>query len=218
MKRLLSCFTFLWILFFSSTESWSADWRLGVSAYKNADYHKALRHLVPLAEKGHSPAQFILGLMYLKGKGVARDNYKALSFWKRAAEQNHRSAQYNLGVMYQKGAGVPKNYEGAVKWFQRAAEAGHAKAQFNLGNLYKHGRGVSRDFERALKWYRLAAENENSKERLLKIAKKQIVSVENKIAKIQKNKAKLEIGKFIGQNLLSNTSSDESFQINLQKF
>ena len=37
-------------------------------------------------------------------------------------------------------------------------------------------------------------------------------------AKIQKNKANLEIGKFIGQNLLSNTSSDESFQINLQKF
>ncbi len=55
-----------------------AGWDEGVAAAKRGDYATALRELRPLAEQGHAVAQYNLGVMYNKGRGVPQDYAKAV--------------------------------------------------------------------------------------------------------------------------------------------
>ena len=53
--------------------------------------------------------QFLLGVAYANGVGVAKDEAEAVKWYRKAAEQNHAQAQYNLGVCY---AQWPRRGEG----------------------------------------------------------------------------------------------------------
>ena len=57
--------------------SWRADFQKGVAAYNNGDFATALREWTPLAEQGDADAQYNLGLMYAKGRGVPQNNIYA---------------------------------------------------------------------------------------------------------------------------------------------
>jgi TPR repeat protein len=109
------------------------------------------------AAQGHADAQFNLGFMHAKGRGVPQDYGLALKWYRLAAAQGHAKAQSNLGVMYYKGNGVPQDYVEAVKWFRLAAAHGNAEAQSNLGVMYYRGNGVPQDSVQAYKWFSLAA-------------------------------------------------------------
>ena len=143
-------------------ESASGDFKKGLTAAQSGDFATALREWTPLAEQGNATAQYNLGLMFEKGRGVPQNYKTAVKWWKLAAQQGIARAQTNLGVMYEKGQGVSQNDKTAVKWYRLAAEQGHANAQGNLGFMYHEGKGVSQDYKTAVKWYTLAAEQGNS--------------------------------------------------------
>ncbi len=124
-----------------------------VVAYKRGDYATALREWRPLAEQGNAKAQYNLGIMYDKGRGVPRDYAKALQWWRKAAEQGDAMAQNNLGILYDNGHGVPQDYAEAVKWYRKAAEQRHPYGQFNLGKMYATGLGVRQDYAAAHMWF-----------------------------------------------------------------
>ena len=114
----------------------------GVAAYERGDYVSALREFRPLAEKGGASAQYNLGLMYDKGKGVPQGYAEAVKWYRQAAEQGHATAQYNLGVMYSKGEGVPQDYAQAHMWWNLAASKlppgkNRDDAVFNRDNVAK---------------------------------------------------------------------------------
>jgi TPR repeat protein len=109
------------------------------------------------AEKNHPQAQFNLGVMYLHGTGVAKNETAAVEWFRKAAEQGFMKAQFTLGVMYAHGNGVAKDEAMAVKWYQKAAKQGHAAAQNSLGLRYDQGTGVAKDEAMAVKWYQKAA-------------------------------------------------------------
>ena len=134
-------------------------------AYRQGDYTRALRIIRPMARKGYAPAQFNLGLIYVKGNGVPQDYREALKWYRKAADQGNAAAQRNLGVMLGEGLGVPQDYAVALKWFRRAAEQSDAAAQTNLGVMYDFGHGVVRDYAEALKWYRKAADHGDAEAR-----------------------------------------------------
>jgi TPR repeat protein len=136
------------------------------------------------AEKGDAEAQFDLGLRYVIGAGVPRNDREAVKWFQKAialwitqtaaaaddiatlrakAEKGDAEAQFGLGRKYRFGIGVPRNDGEAVKWYRKAAEQGLAKAQYNLANAYHLGRGVPKDVRKAVKWYRKAAEQGNAK-------------------------------------------------------
>ncbi len=69
----------------------------GAAAQKRGDYATALRELRPLAEQGNAKAQYNLGVMYDKGRGVPQDYAKAVGWWRKAAEQGDAKAQYKIG-------------------------------------------------------------------------------------------------------------------------
>ena len=52
----------------------SADFERAKAAFDREDYSVALSEFIPLAEQGHSNAQFYLGVMYGNGRGVPLDH------------------------------------------------------------------------------------------------------------------------------------------------
>jgi TPR repeat protein len=87
------------------------------------------------AGQGDAKAKVSLGVMYVKGLGVPKNDAEALNWFREAAEQGDVKGQFNLGVMYDTGRGAPKDKAEAAKWYRKAAEQGHAKARDALANL-----------------------------------------------------------------------------------
>jgi TPR repeat protein len=132
-----------------------------IAAAKRGDYETALEVCHVAALKGDSNAQFNLGLIYRKGKGVERDDQEAFKWYRMAAEQCHAKAQSKLGAMYFRGYGVRQNYKKAVEWYRKAAEKGDGIAQSNLGFMFYAGHGVAKNKVRANMWVNLAIMNGN---------------------------------------------------------
>jgi formylglycine-generating enzyme required for sulfatase activity len=118
--------------------------------------------LIGIALRYSSPVQYIVGVMYEGGRGVAKDDEQAVFWYRKAAEQGNADAQYSVGWMYENGRGVANDDAQAVFWYRKAAEQGNADAQYNLGWMYENGRGVAKDDEQAVVWYRKAAEQGNA--------------------------------------------------------
>ena len=118
--------------------------------------------LFQAAAEGNAIAQDKLGMMYVTGKGVPKDDAKAFEWFQKAAAQGYALAQYDLGYMYAAGRGVPKDDAKAFEWYQKAAAQGNASAQNFLGVMYASGQGVPKDDTKAFEWYLKAAEQGNS--------------------------------------------------------
>jgi TPR repeat protein len=110
------------------------------------------------AEQGDAFAQCELGLYYLLGLGVNKDEAEAAKWLRRAAEQQNTSAQSSLGSMYLEGRGVPKDYKEGIKWLRKAAEQGDAEGQRILGEAFRDGLGVPKNGREAFVWLSKAAD------------------------------------------------------------
>jgi hypothetical protein len=113
--------------------------------------------LVRRAETGDANAQFNLGEIYDRARGVERNEQEALKWYRLAAEQGLAEAQNNLGAIYESTNDDSGDYEEAVRFYLVAAEQGFADAQFNMGRMYEIGRGVTQNFSEAINWYQLAS-------------------------------------------------------------
>lgn len=99
----------------------SADVVGGIKAYQRGDYATALRELKPLAEQDDVDAQFHLGEMYLRGRGVDQDFEAAAAWYTKAAQGGHPRAQETLGGLHAIGLGVPQDLAAAYFWLITAA-------------------------------------------------------------------------------------------------
>lgn len=140
-----------------------ANFNYGARAYDKGNYENALKYLEKAASSGHELAQYYLGYMYEKGKGVEQNNEKALSWYVQSANNGDADAQFACGAMYYYGEGTESNYEKSYQYFEMAALQGHESAQYNLGIMLEGGLGVEKNTERAIEWYRKAAKNGHEK-------------------------------------------------------
>lgn len=132
-------------------------------AMQKGDFKTALVELRPLAARGDPNAQFLLGMLYDSGKGVAQDQARAASLFRQAAEQHHLIAQLFLGVFYYSGQGVKKDFAEAARWLREPADSGNDEAQFYLGSLYARGEGVKQDDSTAVHYLSRAAAQRNTR-------------------------------------------------------
>jgi len=128
-----------------------------LAAARQEDYATALRLADPLARTGDPRAEFVLGLLYEKGRGIMMDAAAAAEWYRRAADQGLAEAQNNLGALYSNGEGVRHDHAEALKWWTLAADQGLVTSQANLAELYAEGDGVPHDLVQAYKWSALAA-------------------------------------------------------------
>ncbi|OGS39998.1 MAG: hypothetical protein A3J82_08610 [Elusimicrobia bacterium RIFOXYA2_FULL_69_6] len=70
---------------------------------------EAFRHLLAIAESGNPQGQYIAGMLYALGKGIAKDMVKAAHWLARAAEQGHQDAQFELSLRRLAPSGASSN-------------------------------------------------------------------------------------------------------------
>ncbi|MBR6792640.1 MAG: TIR domain-containing protein, partial [Ruminococcus sp.] len=76
------------------------------------------------AEQKNTPEQlYLMGLAYLNGVDVERDEEKAISLITAAAEQEHVEALEKIVQLYREGFGVKRNYELAIEWQRKLVDA-----------------------------------------------------------------------------------------------
>ena len=77
----------------------AADFGKGMTAYRSGDYQTALAEWRQLAESGHATAQYNLGLIYHKGRGVARDLVRTYVWYDLAAFNGSEKSQTRRNLL-----------------------------------------------------------------------------------------------------------------------
>ncbi len=126
------------------------DYRRGERALQAGDYAEAYCLWRPLAEAGHTAAQYSIGWMYANGDGLSLDETEALRWWRRAAEQNHADAQFAVAKAYLNGEGTEVDPAQAVKWLLRASARGVEDAGIILRDMAGRDVAPARDLLRVL--------------------------------------------------------------------
>ncbi len=70
-----------------------SSYQEGCDAYERGDYDTALKEFRPLAEQGETVAQWSLGIMYERGRGVPQDSVQAYRWYTLAAGQGDDLAE-----------------------------------------------------------------------------------------------------------------------------
>ncbi len=109
------------------------------------------------AAQGLAPAQYRLGTLYERGKGVTRDLKAALDWYERAASLGNVKAMHNAAVLAASKDGQGPDYARAYRWFSLGAAHGLKDSQFNLAVLLERGLGTASNPAEALFWYSVAA-------------------------------------------------------------
>lgn len=105
-------------------------------------------------------ASNFLGIMYMRGLGVARNEEKGKKLFEKGVKSNYPDAMANLAYYYlhRKGYLVTPMDE-AIALYEKAAAMGCVRAMYGLGDLYDYG--PRRDYHnkrKARTWYQKAAE------------------------------------------------------------
>lgn len=121
-------------------------------------------------ENGDNEARFMLGIMYINGEGVVRDEETGATLLKKAATKGNKEAIYVVQKLsdtaryYAQNCWKKGNYKDAIRCATLSAELGNISVQYTLGQIYATGNHVTKDLERAAYWYRRVAENASSGE------------------------------------------------------
>lgn len=101
-----------------------ADTTAGVRAFERGDWATARAELTrPATVEGSAEAQYLLGLMYRDGKGVARDAEQAMKWLRMAAALGEGRAMLALGRAYERGEPVRRDKTKAMAWYRLAGDA-----------------------------------------------------------------------------------------------
>jgi len=154
MKRIVALASILTVL---STGAARAGFEDALRFVREAKYQQAYAEFLPLAEEGHAPSQFSIGLIYHLGRGFKKDLKLAYEWYKKAALQENAPGMNNLGMMYLNGEYVAQNREVAYMLFEKASTE-HAQAKDNMGQCFENGWGVEQDADLAVNFYQLAGD------------------------------------------------------------
>jgi len=109
--------------------------REALQAYHEKNYAKAFEIWSHEVNYKNDQAMANLGLLYLKGEGVAKDYSKAKELFEEASKYDNDSANFNLGQMYQAQIGVKEDEQKAIHYFRKAVQKGHKQANLRLALL-----------------------------------------------------------------------------------
>lgn len=114
------------------------------------------------AHEGDIYSQYMLGTLYVEGRGTEVKIDRAIYWWRQAAKGDNRTAQYLLGKAYLEGTMVPRDNTEAIHWLTKAAEQGNSDAEFLIGRMYLEGDAVAQDELLARDWLDRAARQGHS--------------------------------------------------------
>lgn len=80
-------------------------------------------------------AQYLLGLLFIKGLYVVKNLDSAIFYLRKAAEKGYSKAQFVLGTLYYDGYGITKSDKKAIYWYKKAVFNGNEDAAKALEKL-----------------------------------------------------------------------------------
>lgn len=98
---------------------------------------RTLKFLLPCFLHSEFDKRINLGLLYLNGKGVARDYGEARRLFEQGAAMGNAACMNGLGAIYNEGDGVRRDVKLARQWFEKAAALGNPEATQNLRGMRK---------------------------------------------------------------------------------
>ena len=128
------------------------------TAFDSGDYARALSLWRPQAAAGNPEAEDRVGLLYLDGKGVAKDDAEAVRWFRMAAQKGLADAEFNLAECLATGQGGPQDSTAASEWYAKAAKQGHAGAEYKMGVLLRTGTDLHSVLHDAAEWFKKAAD------------------------------------------------------------
>lgn len=108
------------------------------------------------SDQGYATASYDLGLAYLIGRGVKKNEAKGCELFLKSAQQGNDSGEYSIGTCYYYGVGLGRDSSRAFEWYQKAAAQDFPLAENGLGIMYGTGDPMQRDLTESLKWMLLA--------------------------------------------------------------
>jgi TPR repeat protein len=100
-----------------------------------------------------------LGIMFLEGQGIPKNEAEGYRWIRMAAEKGDPRASYLCGLLLCQGRGVSTNSEEGIQWLKKSAAMGNSTAEAKLGQDYLIGDdGVKKDPEAAFPLIKKAAE------------------------------------------------------------
>jgi len=139
-----------------ATAAFAGPFEDGAAQYKRGNWQGALNSWRNLSQTD-ATVQNNIGIMYMDGKGVARNMPLAVQWLSRSAANGSSLGQNNLGGLYRDGKGVNRDFNRALTYFSASAAQGNSAGQLNLGLMYLYGQGVRQDLAKAYMWFDLAA-------------------------------------------------------------
>lgn len=139
---------------------------------------RAAMWLQKASDKGNGRAAGMLGLLYLKGRGVPKDNKMCVKWHEAAAKKSDKEGLYRLGLfLYTASLGLEKDIDRAQKYFAKSAEKGYTKA------AYMYGISLQQlEPEHALTWF-LRAANDNHTQAIFEVGKAYVLGMGTKVDK-----------------------------------
>jgi hypothetical protein len=136
----------------------AALFQRGDALYQRGQDRDAFPLFLQAARLGYAPAQTRVGVMYDRGRGVARNQATAATWFAAAVSQGYAPAQLLLATMYARGEGVAADVKKASELYEASARRGKVYGMFAIGVQYELGQGVARDRTRAIYWFQQAAQ------------------------------------------------------------
>jgi TPR repeat protein len=84
------------VLMGMSPPAWAGPWEDGMAAYNRGDYVPAIQVFRGMARAGNAKAQGMLGAMYRRGQGVAKNPARAFMWLTMAASRGDAKAKAEL--------------------------------------------------------------------------------------------------------------------------
>lgn len=120
---------------------------------RQGQYTRSAYVLAPLSQ--YNPvAQFLLGTMYVDGKGVKKDSARGVKFLTASAARGFREANSILALLYSTGQGVPRDFK---KAYELASMDDSPLSLCLRGMFLENGLGAAKNFPEAFLCYSRAA-------------------------------------------------------------
>ena len=115
----------------------SFDIKEGEKLYLEKKYNKAKVYFKKSVESGHSEAETMTGIMFLKGQGYKQNPIIAAIWFFKASIQGNNNAQLILGTQYLYGYGIKKDYIKAYKWLKLSSNSNDIKVSTQANEFIK---------------------------------------------------------------------------------
>jgi TPR repeat protein len=125
------------------------------AAYARGEFAAAAQMFMPLAERGDQNAQFDLGVLYVNGQGVPKDDDQANAWFRKSAARGDVAAEHALALRYLQHHASGADYP--IVFNYCLGQANVVLGQRCLGYMYAHGDGVVADMAKAILYWRQAA-------------------------------------------------------------